>query len=286
MKLEIISRFPLGGTDSTPLLFIHGALHAAWCWEFHFLDYFAQHGFAAHAVNLRGHGNSEGRERLRWTRIADYVEDLIEAARQLPSPPILIGHSMGSFIIQKYLENHSAPAAVLLTPPPPTGLRAATLRIARRHPLAFAKINLTLSLFPLVATPALAREAFFSDDLPDEQLLEYWARMQDDAFLGFLDMLVLDLPKPPKATTPMLVLGAARDNMLRPREITAAARACNAESEIVAAVAHNMMIELRWQTVADRILVWLKEWELKQRRPLEHRLGTSNRQMNHRTTAA
>jgi hypothetical protein len=74
--------------------------------------------------------------------------------------------------------------------------------------------------------------------------------------------------------------------MLRPSEITATARACNAEAEIVAAVAHNMMIELRWQTVADRILVWLKEWQLKQRRPLEHRLGTSNRQMNHRTTAA
>jgi pimeloyl-ACP methyl ester carboxylesterase len=258
VKLEIISRSPSGETDATPLLFIHGALHAAWCWEFYFLDYFAEHGFAAHAVNLRGHGNSEGRERLRWTRIADYVEDLKDATRQLPSPPILIGHSMGSFIIQKYLENHCAPAAVLLTPPPPTGLRAATLRIARRHPLAFAKINLTLSLFPLVATPALAREAFFSDDLPDEQLLEYWERMQDDAFFGFLDMLMLDLPNPAKVTTPILVLGAARDNMLTPSEIHATAKAYNVEADIVAAVAHNMMIELQWQTVAERILVWLK----------------------------
>jgi pimeloyl-ACP methyl ester carboxylesterase len=261
MKLEIISRYPSGGTHSTPLLFVHGALHAAWCWEFHFLDYFAQHGYAAHAVNLRGHGNSEGRERLRWTRIADFVEDLENAARELPSPPILIGHSMGSFIIQKYLEDHSAPAAVLLTPPPPTGLRAATLRIARRHPLVFAKINVTLSLFPLVGTPALAREAFFSDDLPDEQLLEYWERLQDDAFLGFLDMLILDLPKPPKQRTPMRVLGGARDNMLRPGEIHATARAYNVQAEIIADVAHNMMIELRWQTVAERILVWLKEWD-------------------------
>ena len=265
MKLEIISRHPPGGTHSPPLLFVHGALHAAWCWERHFLDYFAQHGFAAHAVNLRGHGNSEGRERLRWTRIADYVEDLGDAARQLPSPPILIGHSMGSFIILKYLEEHTAPAAVLLTPPPPGGLRAATLRIARRHPVALAKINMTLSLLPLVATPALAREAFFSEDLPEEQLLEYWELMQDDAFLGFLDMVVLDLPKAPKAWTPLLVLGAARDNMLTPGEVLATARAYNAEAEIVADVAHNMMIESRWQAVAERILGWLEEWELKQR---------------------
>lgn len=265
MKLEIVSRLPSDGTHPTPLLFIHGALHAAWCWELHFLEYFAQHGFAAYAVNLRGHGNSEGRERLRWTRIADYVEDLENAVRQLPSPPILIGHSMGSFIIQKYLEDHAAPAVVLLTPPPPAGLRAATLRIARRHPLAFAKINLTLSLFPLVGTPALARDAFFSDDLPDERLLEYWQRMQDDAFLGFLDMLVLDLPKPPKAMTPSLVLGAARDKMIRPGEIHATARAYHARAEFIADVAHDMMLDLRWQSVADRIIVWLKELEIKQR---------------------
>lgn len=263
MKLEIISRCPAGSTRSTPLLFVHGALHAAWCWEIHFLDYFAQHGFAAYAVNLRGHGNSEGRARLRWTRIADYVEDVTIATRQLPSPPVLIGHSMGSFIIQKYLEDHSAPAAVLLTPPPPTGLRAASLRIARRHPLAFARINLTLSLFPLVATPALARDAFFSDDLPDEQLQEYWERMQDDAFLGFLDMLLLDLPKPAQGTTPLLVLGAERDNMLTPSETHATARAWNAEEDVIAGVAHNMMLEVRWQAAAERILMWLNGRELQ-----------------------
>ena len=240
---------------------MHGALHGAWCWNVHFLDYFARHGFEAHAVNLRGHGNSGGRRSLRWTRIADYVEDVGNAAQQVGDPPVLIGHSLGGFVIEKYLETHSVPAAVLLTTPPPSGLLPATLRIARRHPLVFARINLTLSLFPLVATPALAREAFFSKDLPEEQLLEYWGQMQEDAFLGFLDMVMLDLPKPPKARTPVLVLGAALDNMLNPSENHATARAYGTKAEIIANVAHNMMIELRWQTVADRILMWLRELE-------------------------
>ena len=240
---------------------MHGALHGAWCWNVHFLDYFAQHGFEAHAVNLRGHGNSDGPRSLRWTRIADYVEDLRNAVRQLNSPPILIGHSMGGFIIEKYLEKHSVPAAVLLTTPSPSGLLPATFRIARRHPLVFARINLTLSLFPLVGNPSLAREAFFSKDLPEEQLLEYWKQMQDDAFLGFLDMVILDLPKPPKVKIPVLVLGAARDNMLDPGEIHATARAYDTKAEIIANVAHNMMLEVRWQAVAERILTWLKELE-------------------------
>src|SRR5512141_1606612 len=174
MKLEMISKYPAGERHPTPLLFIHGTLHTASCWDVHFLDYFAGHGDAAHALNLRGHGNSEGRDKLRWTRIADFVEDVADVVQQLPSPPILIGHSMGGFIIQKYLEDHVAPAAVLLSSPSPAGLLPTAIKIARRHPLDFAKVNLTLNLLPLVAAPQLAREAFFSKDLPDEQFLDYW----------------------------------------------------------------------------------------------------------------
>lgn len=262
MKLEIISRHPPADAHSTPLLFVHGALHGAWCWDVHFLPYFADHGFAAHALDLRGHGNSEGRERLRWTRIADFVDDLTNAIQQLPASPVLIGHSMGGFVIQKYLENHSAPGAVLLSSPHRALYRAA-LRIAARHPVIFARLNLTLSLYPLVSTPQLAREAFFSDNIPDRELRRYWELMQDDSFLGFLDMVMLDLPKTQEAKTPLLVLGAARDNMLREAEIHACAKAYNTKAEIIDGVAHNSMLEQRWQVVAERILTWLRVTELE-----------------------
>lgn len=257
MKLELISKYPSSSAHSTPLLFIHGAQHAAWCWDVHFLDYFTQHGYAAHAINLRGHGHSEGREGLRWMRIADYVDDVATAVRQLPNPPILIGHSMGGFIIQKYLENHIAPAAVLLSSPSPAGLLPTSLRIARRRPLVFAHVSLTFSLMPLIAAPELAREAYFSDDIPDDQLASYWKQMQDESYRAFLDMVALDLPKPHKVKTRMLVLGVARDNMLSAGEIRATARAYGAPYDIIAGVAHDSMLELRWQTVADRILDWL-----------------------------
>lgn len=261
MKLEIISRYPVRSQHPTPILFIHGMLHGAWCWDVHFLDYFAQNGFSSHAVNLRGHGKSEGWEYLRWTRIDDYVEDVTNAVRQLPGSPILIGHSMGGFIIQKYLENHDAPGAVLLSSPSPKGLMPTVLRIARRHPLVFAKTNLTFSLLPVIATPQLAREAFFSADFPDEELMTYWKQMQDESYMAFLDMAALVRLKPSRVKAPMLVLGAARDNMLKPREIEATARAYNTQAEIIPGVAHNSMLEQRWQSVADRILAWLKEME-------------------------
>ena len=259
MKLEMISKYPLKSAHPIPLLFIHGTLHTASCWDVYFLDYFAQHGYAAYAVNLRGHGKSEGREKLRWTRIADFVEDVANVVQQLPSLPILIGHSMGGFIIQKYLEDHDAPAAVLLSSASPAGLLPTALRTARRQPWVFAKVNLTLSLKPFIATPQLVGEAFFSNDLPDEQLLEYWKQTQDDSFRAFLDMVALDLPKPEKVRTPLLVLGAGRDNMIGPREIEATARAYNTQAEIIPDVAHNSMLERNWQSVADRIIAWLNE---------------------------
>jgi len=39
--LEVIDKGVPSSAHPTPLLFVHGACHAAWCWDEHFLDYFA-----------------------------------------------------------------------------------------------------------------------------------------------------------------------------------------------------------------------------------------------------
>ena len=44
MKLEVITREPETDARPTPVLFVHGMFHGAWCWDEHFLPYFAQHG--------------------------------------------------------------------------------------------------------------------------------------------------------------------------------------------------------------------------------------------------
>ena len=268
MKLEIISKHPTEPSFATPLLFVHGAWHGAWCWDAHFLDYFAGQGFTVHALSLRGHGDSEGRSNLRWTRIDDYVEDVAKAAVRLPSPPIVIGHSMGGLVVQKYLETHSAPAGVLLASVPPSGVLGTTLRLAMRHPLIFATVNLKLSLYPLVATPALARESFFSAGLSDHKVNAYWERLQDESFLGFLDMLAFNLPHPERVKTPMLVLGAEKDTVFTTDEVKATAKAYNTEADFFIGMAHDMMLEPMWKLVAERMVAWLREQYLaKQRLP-------------------
>lgn len=261
MKLELISRIPARPLSKTPLLLVHGAWQGAWCWKAHFIDFFAKQGYSVHALSLRGHGESEGQTRLRWSRIADYVDDLDQVVQQLPRPPIVIGHCMGGFVVQKYLERCAAPAAILLASVPPSGALATTLRIARKHPLLAARVGLTLRLAPLVGTPALARELLFSPGLAEPLAQRFGERLQDESYLSLLDMLALDLPRPSLVKTPMLVLGGAKDALFSPREVEATARAYHTEAEIFPNVAHAMMLDPHWQTVAQRMVDWIKELE-------------------------
>ena len=76
MTLEILSRNPKKGSAHAPLLFVHGAYTGAWCWDEYFLPWFAERGFEAHAISLRGHGGTPAPGALDLAGIDDYVADL------------------------------------------------------------------------------------------------------------------------------------------------------------------------------------------------------------------
>lgn len=52
-QLELISTPPQ--PEHPPLLFLHGAGHAAWCWAEHFMPWLAEQGLECHALSFRGH---------------------------------------------------------------------------------------------------------------------------------------------------------------------------------------------------------------------------------------
>lgn len=256
MTLEILTAGRDTATKPTPIVLVHGAWHGAWCWEDNFLPFFAAAGYAVHALSLRGHGGSPGREHLRWTSIADYVADLEAVAGGLPVAPILVGHSMGGLVVQKVLERHTAPAAVLLASVPTTGATAAALRVLRDHPVQFAKINARLSLYPVVETPALARHYLFSRATPPELVAAVHPRLQDESYRAFLDMM-LRLPRPGRVKTPVRVLGGADDAIFRPGEVERTGRAYGTAATIYPGMGHNLMLEPAWERVAGDIVAWL-----------------------------
>jgi len=190
--------------------------------------------------------------------IADLVADVGSVACKLPSKPVVIGHSMGGFIVQKYLESHVAPAGVLLASMPRRGAGGYLLREVKRHPFHTIRAIVTTKQLHAVNTAHLAREHFFSPDTPASDVVRYAARLGEE-YAGRIstDNLFLNLPKPERVTTPLLVLGAACDGCFTTEEIHTTARAYRTEAEIFPDMGHDMMLEPGWRAVAERIDGWL-----------------------------
>ena len=70
-------------------------------------------------------------------------------------------------------------------------------------------------------------------------------------------MVFLNLPKPRRVSTPLLVLGAQCDRNVTPREVHATARAYCTQAEIFPDMGHDMMLEPGWAAVAQCLHTWL-----------------------------
>ena len=184
--LEVLCRMPAGEARPTPLLFVHGAYTAAWCWDENFLPWFAEQGYAAYAVSLSGHGASRGRAYLDSFSIADYVADVAEVADKLPAPPVLIGHSMGGMVIQKYLEKHTVPGAVLMSSVPPQGLLGSAFGLAFSKPHLLGDLNRIMGGGqPQMET---LRDAMFHETIEIERLRRYYHLCQPESHRAIWDM--------------------------------------------------------------------------------------------------
>jgi pimeloyl-ACP methyl ester carboxylesterase len=252
-RLEILTRLPSKPRRAPPLVFVHGAWHGAWCWDDHFLDYFASRGFACYALNLRGHGASRGARDVRFCRIRHFVADLKEAVDSLGVQPILVGHSLGGFVVQKYLEQNPAQLGVLLASIPPRGASRMLTHIMRSQPLDLLKANLVFSLKPLFSTADKVRGALFSAATPESIVNSCQSRLQEDVILGFLDYLFLDLVDPSKITSKMAVFGAADDRMIDAVDVENTARAYGQNPVIIPEIGHDLMLDQNWERAAEVI---------------------------------
>ncbi len=264
MQLEVVERKAEDRSFPHPVLFVHGAWHGAWCWEENFMPHFAERGFDCCAFSMRGHGGSGCDGFFHFSGIDDYVADLASVVERLGTDPVLVGHSMGGLVVQRHLETHRAPAAVMLASVPPRGVLRFVMRGARRHPKMMIKYLATQNPRAAVATPELVSDLFFSEDVPPEKLERYFSRIGTESARAAIEMMALRFPRAGRVRgTPINVLGAADDLTFVPGEVKATARAYGVEATIFAGMAHDMMLETGWQAVADRIIDWLRELKLQ-----------------------
>ena len=253
--LQIMDKGSVTDAHPTPLLFVHGGMHAAWCWDEHFLDYFASQGFRAVAVSLRGHGGSASDKPLRKLSIADYVDDLRLAIDHIGTAPVLVGHSLGGWTVQKYLERYDAPAGVLLASIPPRGVLPCAMRVWLKHPLISMRAN-TFGDNKEVFT-RIPRESLFCSHTPEAVVAATAARCQNESLRAAFVDAGFRRPRPERVTTPMLVLGGEDDGTITPAEVNATAKAYRTQATLFPRMGHDMMVEPGWRDVADHICAWL-----------------------------
>ena len=260
LKLELISRLPAAADTRPPLLFVHGAYSSAWVWDEFWLPWFAANGWSAHALSLEGHGDSDGHSWLAAIGIDDYVRNVAQIAATLPAPPVLIGHSMGGYVIQRYLEQgHPAAGVAMLASVPPPGMTHASLAMLWHTPDLLAAVQLFQSGPDYHPSLSKAKELLFSADMPDERLAQWLGRFQPESMRAVFDMMlvgILSLP-PMHDRLPALVMGGADDRIIGSTDLLATATHFGVAAEILPGTGHMLMLDTRERAAAQRLLEWL-----------------------------
>jgi len=247
-----------GNGGKPPLLFVHGGYCDAWCWTPYFLPWFAARGYASHALSLRGHGASAGRETIFVAGLDDFAADVLSVASTLPSPPVLIGHSMGAAVIERLLLSHPVRAAALISPVPPAGVLPMAARLAAEQPdylmrlLQFDPARLTAHVLDVL------RPYYFSPDVAPQILFQATKHLCAESPRALLDLsLRLHWQLPQSNDVPLFVLGAEGDRVSTPADVKATARHHGVEATIVPGLAHMLMLEGQWETAARELARWL-----------------------------
>ena len=307
-------------TEITPLpalAFIHGSFHSSWCWTEHYVSYFAALGHPCFIFSLRGTGGTPVVSGVTKVGVDEHVADIdaflryvhdsdeigysstndekndgessTHGERSCRSNVVVIAHSMGGIVLQKYLEacqrnpDMIVPrGVVLMCSVPPSGNGRMMGRIIRQSiPLSW-KIILGFAFKRLLTDERLCRELFFggndvdgnNDDkgITDEEIQRYqsYFRRDTDATIDLFD-LAWKLPSdnaddkgrapfiddPVLRRTSALVLGATNDCIVDIEGVKETARYFNVDPVFVEAP-HDVMLGEKWRNGADAISKWLE----------------------------
>ncbi|WP_329010582.1 alpha/beta hydrolase [Micromonospora rifamycinica] len=253
------------------IVLVHGFWVTPRSWE-HWVSHYEARGFRVLAPAYPGYEvevealNADPTPILRSTvpQIISHYESVI---RELPTPPIIIGHSAGGAFTQILLDHGFGAAGVAMNSAPTEGVRVV--------PLSQVK-----STFPVLKSPANRHRAVpltfeqwqyaFTNTFSEEEGRALWQRYAIPANGGILWGSVLANFQPGHQDTwvdyhnddraPLLFVSGSEDHIMPPAVQESNARHYRSrtvtERREYEGYAHLLPAQQGWEKIADEVLDW------------------------------
>lgn len=250
---------PHRSATGAPLLFVHGGFVNSRCWDFHFLPFFQERGHDCFALDFSGHGESDGHDRLDTLGLDDYLNDLHHAAQQIGQPTILIGHSMGARVVERYLRQGSpARAAILMAPVPASGTAASAFQLSLHYPGFHQAIQEALDGRISAQTAALLTRIYFSPAVTPRMAERYLSMIGRESSRAIVELLMPELGWPARSPRPpTLMVTGGRDEVFPASALKFTALAWAADLHCEPEAGHLMMLGPHWENIANAMLAWI-----------------------------
>jgi pimeloyl-ACP methyl ester carboxylesterase len=255
--LEVVRRGPKD--VGVPLVLVHGVCHGAWCWD-GYVSFFAERGYDTIALSLRGHGGSSGRHELHRFGLADYVDDVADGVGALDHKPVLVGHSMGGSIVQRYLADRARTvrAAVLFASATAGGLGGRRFADVLRQNRPTGLFNALRVVAGRTSTAdQIKNSPFFSGRLTAEDAAAHAKRLGPESRRAVRD-LVRSFTAVPRRLPPMLVIGSRGDELFGEASQGVTARAYGTTPTLLEDLCHDMMLDPDSRRPPEELLAFLE----------------------------
>ena len=258
---QVVHQFPARQPSARPpLLFVHGGYSSAALWGVRFIPYFQEQGFDCYALELSGHGSHPAeRAHLDDFGIDDYVADLAAAVASQPAPPVLIAHSMGCLVSQRFLERGMAHAVAFLAPVPPTGTGGTASRLALTMPDFFAELPNAVNGTASEQTMRTMARVYFSPSMAPEETVQYLPLIQPESEKAVAEMVTAPFRiARGRARIPALVMGGSADQVFPASMLYFTAASWNARTQVIEGAGHMLMLDPQWPDAAGKLNEWIE----------------------------
>ncbi|KAJ1303848.1 hypothetical protein OPQ81_008268 [Rhizoctonia solani] len=225
---------PVEGSWKSPVLFLHGGFGSANCYS-NFLPWFAERGYPAYSLSVRGHGRSWRPSYwvLYFTPKSVFADDVAAALKFIHSrhpnagPTTLVGHSAGGGLSQYIIGNGKAKDVgklVILAGIPSFGAWRIYLNWLLLDP--WFLIRALWDLYhprTALSSTRLVHRAFFSPSYPIEKVQAFEAEMAPFESMSWPMGMMFSFVSPKRlltnllahnARTPLLTIGGSQDKLV------------------------------------------------------------------------